>query len=253
MKKILLLAGLAIAAFASCTDSNSVPSASRFNVTMTDAPGAYDFLLLSVKEIQVLTSEGNFSMEVDPEPFDILQFRMGKDTLLASQDIPAGRLQEIRVVLNDTGNQIGIDGEVFDLKVPSGQASGLKIKVQDTIVANIAYTLKLDFDAARSIVKAGNGKYLLKPVIRAIPNSVTGAITGMISPAEASPEILAIAGSDTLGTVTDSLGRFYFPGIPAGSYQVQVNPVSPYLPQTIEDVTVVNGSVKNLGTISLTQ
>lgn len=52
----------------------------------------------------------------------------------------------------------------------------------DSILLNVAYTLMLDFDAAQSIVLTGNGKYLLKPVIRAIPQSVSGAITGIVSP-----------------------------------------------------------------------
>jgi hypothetical protein len=90
MKRFFILGALAIAvAFSSCTDDNT-SSATKFSVKMTDAPGAYQSLLLSVKEIQVITSDGMTTMPVGTDPFDILHFRMGKDTLLASQDIPAG-------------------------------------------------------------------------------------------------------------------------------------------------------------------
>ncbi|MFA5245636.1 MAG: carboxypeptidase-like regulatory domain-containing protein, partial [Pedobacter sp.] len=91
------------------------------------------------------------------------------------------------------------------------------------------------------------------PVIRAIPNAVSGAITGVVSPAASSPKIYAITGTDTLGTITDATGKFWFPGVAAGTYKVEIEPVSPYLKKTIENVAVVQGSVKDLGTITVTQ
>ena len=58
-------------------------------------------------------------------------------------------------------------GEKIALKTPSGQESGLKVQVHQEVTGGILYRLTLDFDAGRSIVKAGNsGKYLLKPVLR---------------------------------------------------------------------------------------
>ena len=113
--------------------------------------------------------------------------------------------------------------------------------------------MKLDFDAAKSIVKTGNGKYILKPVIRVIPSTVSGALTGVISPAESNSKIYAITGTDTVGTVADTTGKFFFYGMPAGTYKVNIAPQSPYLPKTIENVQIVTGSVNNLGVITVTQ
>ncbi|HEY1025809.1 MAG TPA: DUF4382 domain-containing protein [Sphingobacteriaceae bacterium] len=251
MKRLLFaaIAGVTLA-FTGCQmdDSNTV---TRFNLRMTDAPGAYDALFLSIKEVKVISSEGEHTLKLDDEPFDILKFRLGKDTLLVSENIPAGRLQEVRLVLNDSGNSVIVDGESYPLTTPSGQSSGVKIKVNEDLTEGVYYTLKLDFDAARSVVTTGSGKYLLKPVIRAVPNAVSGAIVGSIAPASSSPKIYAIKGTDTLGTVSDSLGKFSFHGIAAGVYKVEINPVNPFLPKIISDVTVTTGSVKDLGTISL--
>ncbi len=253
MRKLLLLpAFIAVVSFSSCKDEKSA-SVTKFSVKMTDAPGSYDALMLSIKRVEVLTSEGEFELPVNPAPFDILEFRMGKDTLLASKDIPSGRLQEIRLVLNDTGNEVVIDGETYDLKTPSGQSSGVKLKINDELQGGIAYTLKIDFDAAKSIVKTGNGKYILKPVIRAIPNAVSGAVTGMISPASSNSKVFAITGTDTTGAVADTLGKFFFPGIAAGTYKLNVIPQSPYMPKSVESVQVTTGSVKDLGTITVVQ
>lgn len=253
MKKLLLFTTLiAIVAFSSCKN-NTIASATPFSVKITDAPGAYDALMLSIKEINVITSEGQTTLPVDSKPFDILKFRMGKDTLLAGQDIPSGRLQEIRLVLNDTGNEVVVGGQPFNLTTPGGQSSGVKIKVQDDLTDGLAYTLLLDFDAAKSIVKKGNGNYLLKPVIRAIPQAVSGAISGIVSPSGANAKLFAITGTDTIGALADTTGKFFFTGLAAGTYKVNVELASPYQPTSIENVQVETGSVKDLGTITVSQ
>jgi hypothetical protein len=120
-------------------------------------------------------------------------------------------------------------------------------------VAGVGYTLRLDFDAAQSIVLTGNGKYILKPVIRAIPVAVSGAITGLVTPAASSPKVFAIMGTDTVGTIADASGKFFFPGIAAGTYNVNFIPVSPYLYKTVSGVVVTTGAVKDMGTITITQ
>jgi hypothetical protein len=253
MKKLMIIGCIGLAmGFTGCK-KNSEGDMTRMNVKITDSPGAYDAIYLSVKEIQILTSDGTSTMPVGPNPFNILNFRMGKDTLIASQDIPSGKIQEVRLVLNTIGNQVKIDGVIYPLTTPSGQTSGVKLKVQETLEAGIAYTLLLDFDAAKSIGQTGNSKYILKPVIRAIPSAASGAITGMITPAASNPKIYAIAGTDTLGTVSDATGKFWFPGVAAGTYKVEIQPVSPYINKTIENVAVITGSVKYLGTITITQ
>lgn len=253
MKKSMILGFIGLAMGFTACKKNSDEGMTRMNVKITDSPGAYEAIYLSVKEIQILTSDGTSTMPVGPTPFNILNFRMGKDTLIASQDIPSGNIQEVRLVLNTTGNQVKIDGVIYPLTTPSGQSSGVKLKVQESLEAGVAYTMLLDFDAAKSIVQTGNGKYILKPVIRAIPNAVSGAITGIITPAASNPKIYAIAGTDTLGTVSDATGKFWFPGVAAGTYKVEIQPMSPYLNKTIENVAVVTGSVKDLGTITISQ
>jgi len=203
--------------------------------------------------VVIVTDKGEQTFTVDGNPIDILHFRLGKDTLLAAKDIPAGTIQQIRLVLNNTGNRVVVGGKSYDLTTPSGQTSGVKLNVHDKLKAGIAYTLTLDFDAAQSIVLTGNGKYILKPVIRAIANAASGALTGMVTPIASNPKVYAIMGTDTVGTVADATGKFYFPGLAAGTYSVNFVPVSPYLTKTVSSVTVVNGTVKDMGTITITQ
>ncbi|MHB1178802.1 MAG: DUF4382 domain-containing protein [Daejeonella sp.] len=249
IKKVFILAAFSFSIGLMGCNKSGTGDMTKVSVRLTDGPGAYDALYLSVKEIQVFSSSGKTTMAVNANPFNVLNFRMGKDTLIASQDIPSGKLQEVRLVLNDTGNRVVINGVSFPLTTPSGQSSGVKLKVNETLEAGVAYTMLLDFDAAKSIVQTGNGKYILKPVIRAIPNAVSGAITGMITPAESSPRIYAISGTDTLGTISDATGKFWFPGVSAGTYKVEISPVSPYQKKTIDNVIVITGSTKDMGSI----
>jgi hypothetical protein len=256
MKNLLFLsAALVCLGLASCKKSDSASSASstHFTVNLTDGPGQYDAVILSIKSVVVTTSTGEYTLPVGGGPIDILRFRLGKDTLLAAQDIPAGTIQQVRLVLNSSGNRVVVNGTSYDLNTPSGQTSGVKLNVHDDLTGGIAYTLRLDFDAAESIVTTGNGKYILKPVIRAIATAVSGALTGAVTPIASYPKVLAISGTDTVGTVTDATGKFYFPGLPAATYTVKFYPLSPFAVKTISGVAVANGAVQDLGTITITQ
>jgi hypothetical protein len=252
MKKIIFY-GLTLVTMVIVSCSNSKTNQTQLNVKMTDAIGDYDAIVLNIKEINVLTSNGNTVLLVGNKAFDILKFRNGRDTLIASETVPSGRLQEVRLVLENTGNYLIKGGVRYGLTTPSGQSSGIKLKVQEELLDGVAYTLLLDFDAAKSIVSTGNGKYILKPVIRAIPNAVSGAITGTVTPIASYPKIYAINGLDTLGTVIDATGKFYFNGVIEGSYKVEFETSAPYINKTVNGVSVVKGSVTNMGTVTIAQ
>lgn len=254
MKKIILFAAaLLILGFTSCKKSSTTATTTAVSVRLTDGPGLYDAVILNIKQVVIITAGGQQTLNINGGPIDILHFRLGKDTLLAASDIPAGELQEVRLILNTTGNRVIVNGVSYDLTTPSGQTSGVKLKVKDNLTAGIAYTLLLDFDAGQSIVTTGSGKYILKPVIRAISQAVSGAISGVVTPIASYPKVYAINGTDTVGTIADASGKFYFPGLPAATYRINFIPVSPYAVKTIDNVTVLTGSVKDMGTITITQ
>lgn len=253
MKNLFLFAAALSFIFFSCKKDNNNTGSAHVTVKMTDAPGAFDAVILSVKSVVVVTDKGEQTLNVGGGPVDILRFRSGKDTVLADQDIPAGTIQQVRLVLNGSGNRVIVAGVSYDLTTPSGQTSGVKLNVHDQLTAGIAYTMRLDFDAAQSIVLTGNGKYILKPVIRAIATAASGALTGMVSPTASSPKVYAIMGTDTVGSVADATGKYYFPGLAAGSYQVKFVPVSPYATKTVTNVAVTTGNVTDMGTVSITQ
>jgi hypothetical protein len=189
----------------------------------------------------------------EPKRIDLLSLINGNVELLGEIDLEPGEYNQMRFILGEE-NSIVIDGESIPLDTPSAQQSGLKLNIQSEIVEGGIYTLLLDFDASRSIVQAGaSGKYILKPVIRSVSLQASGAIEGVIVPAEAEPWVYAIADRDTLsGTRATDSGNFRLIGLPAGTYQVSIEPTdSQYDHEVISNVEVENNATTILGPVIL--
>src|SRR5690606_28017665 len=107
---------------------------------------------------------------------------------------------------------------------------------------------------ARSVVKTGASTYILKPVLRTIIEAESGAIKGIVEPAESTPAVFAIQDGDTITSAfTDVEGNFLLRGIPEGIYTVTFEPSAGYAKLQVEDVSVETGGVTDMGTVSLPQ
>lgn len=252
---ILFMAALFIAA---CSKNNDNTSGnSRLSVYLTDDPASYDAVLIDIQDVEVNTTtdstSGWQSLHIlRPGVYDLLKFRNGIDTLLASVDIPAGKISQIRLLLG-TNNSVVINGASYPLKTPSGQQSGLKLNVQAQLVAGIEYKLWLDFDARRSIVVTGNNNYILKPVIRTYTQATSGSVSGIVLPAAGVNWVYAIQNTDTVATAKPDLltGSFMINGLNAGSYTISVNAIAPLNSTVVTGVNVTTGQVTNINTIQL--
>lgn len=248
---------------ASCgTDSDT--SMGSMQIRMHDAPiDSADAVNVSVKRVEINKSgsEGGWSVISSPnQTYNLLELTNGAYEVLGDTTLPTGRYQQIRLVLNETGHSVVVDGQTHNMVVPSGTQTGIKLNVDAQIEQNIQYVLLLDFDAASSVVQAGNqqsdARYLLKPVIKAKNKAVTGAIAGTVSPAEARPTIYAIQNSDTLtATIADtSSGEFELIGLEEGTYDVSIDPRNNnYQTTDTTNVEVTIGETNDLGTIEVTQ
>jgi hypothetical protein len=195
--------------------------------------GDYEAVYIDVKDVMYNVSgdtvNGWQSLQgVNAGVYDLLKLVNDDDTLLANAEIPSGKLHQLRLVLG-TENYVKIEGttQLIKLETPSAQQSGLKLNVQMDTYDGILYTILLDFDVARSIVKTGNNKYLLKPVIRTILNAVGGTIKGVVMPLDFQTAVYAVQGVDTVAsTFTAPNGGYLIKGLPAGTYDVYYNPAS---------------------------
>lgn len=176
----------------------------------------------------------------------------GNNIVLADDEIPSGRINQIRLILGDD-NTVVIDGQTFPLSTPSAQQSGLKLNVNQELEGGILYEYILDFDADKSIVRQGNGGYSLKPVIRVELVAATGAISGKVTPINAQVLVTASNGLDEINTFTDVNGFFRLSAVPNGTYDITLTPDADANLQTvvIEGVVVINGEVTQLGETNL--
>lgn len=250
--------------FISSCGTGSDPSMGSLQVRLHDAPiDSADEVNVSISQVEINETENQDGWTVINSPnqtYNLLNLTNGAYEILGDTTLPTGTYQQIRLVLNDAGHSVVVDGQTYDMVIPSGAQTGVKINVNAEIEENIQYVLLLDFDAARSVVEAGNSqsnvRYLLKPVIRAKNKAITGAISGTVNPAEAQPTIYAIQNSDTLATtIADtSSGEFELIGLEGGSYDVSFNPRnSNYQTKDTTDVQVTVGETNDLGTIEVSQ
>ena len=253
-KSIFLIAGIAIMLFSSCNNQESTTS---FVVRLTDSPGDYEIVNIDIQAVEVHSNNGGWmTLETNVDVYDLLTLTNGVETVIANDDLPAGNLSQLRLILGDN-NSVVVDGETFPLTTPSGSESGLKLQIHADLTEGITYSVLLDFDAAKSIIATGSGKYILKPVIRTITEAQDGAIQGSVLPAAESIAVYAISGDDTVSTSYAAEGNadFFLGGLADGSYKIGFEPgeLSDYQKFIIEDVVATIGIVTDIGETTLIQ
>lgn len=234
---------------------------SRLTVYLTDAPADYDEVNIEIQKIEIKSSDdpGETGWQelslAGSSTYNLLDFTNGMEAMLATVELPAGRISQLRLILGNN-NSIVVNGisQALPLMTPSAQQSGLKFNIHADLVEGVEYKLWIDFDAARSVVVTGNNTYVLKPVIRTFTEATSGAIKGIALPAAAVPWVYAVMGTDTLSAIPDATtGNFLIRGVPAGTWNVTVEGNNGYNDQTINNVSVTLGQVNDVGTISLSQ
>lgn len=247
---------------ASC-DMNDEPNTdqARVNFHLVDAPGEYDEVWIEVLAIRVKVDHDGSEMNDDddtweeivfdgPEQINLLDLTGGTSLMLGSEDFHEGEIDQIRLMLGEN-NYLMKDGNRIELKTPSAQQSGLKIKIDQEIEGGHTYDLVIDFDAAKSIVTAGNsGNVILKPVLRAYLD-ISQGIEGQVFPLEAQPIQVTITGEGTeVNTFAAPDGSYSILGLAPGTYSITLTPADPYLPQTIT-VDVVDDEITTPDVVTL--
>ncbi|MDD4970018.1 MAG: DUF4382 domain-containing protein [Paludibacter sp.] len=244
----VLFLGLQLVFVSSCKNESGK---SHLSVRMTDAPGNFDAVMVDVQSVEVIGSNGStVILNTNNRIYNLLDLSNGVDTLLATGDLDAGTISQIRLILG-ANNSVKVDGIVYPLSTPSAMQSGLKLQVNKTFEPGVTYSILLDFDANQSIVLQGNGTYQLKPVIRTIETAISGSIKGSISVVGSIATVKATSNGVTYTSVTNMNGQFILAGLPAGTYDVTVTPDLPLLPVTKTGVVVTVGASLNLGIITL--
>jgi len=259
IKLTFLITSFAFFTLFSCdNESSDMTGTSILRISLIDSPGDYKAVYIDIQEIRInATDDENTGWvtldNINSGVYDLLKLTNGIDTLLGENEIPSGKISQIRLVLGDQNSIVDGDDSVA-MKTPSAQQSGLKLKVNATLEPDLAYDILIDFDVAKSVVKAGNsGNYNLKPVIRTIVDQTSGSIKGTINPALPSSAVYAILGEDSTSTYTGDNGGFLIKGLEPATYAIYVDPglASGFKDSTLTDIKVDLGLVTNVGEIVL--
>ena len=138
-----------------------------FNLHLTDNPVDAQQVNVDIQKVYLFghDEKDSISMGTNAGVYDLLTLQNGVDTLLASALLTIDTVKQIRLILGED-NTIMVDSALHDLKTPSAQQSGLKIKVDIVLSELDSANVILDFDACESIKEQGNGTYMLKPVLK---------------------------------------------------------------------------------------
>lgn len=235
-------------------DDNETGGNATVAVHLTDGPADYDAIYIDVQKVEIHTDAGGWTSftPLVPGVYNLLDFSNGLDTLLCQQELPVGTISQMRLVLG-SNNTIVVNGVSHPLATPSAQQSGLKFNIHQELMANAAYDVWIDFDAAKSIVEKGNGEYSLKPVVRAYTALTNGRIKGIVLPLAANATVYAINGADTFSAIPAPDGRFMFCGLPEASYTLwfDAEDITGFADFTQTNVSVTFGLVTDIGIITL--
>jgi hypothetical protein len=235
----LTLAMLQISGCGGGGDSISESGNGTLKISLTDAPsGSYDAVNVTVSKVRVHQSAsaaendaGWTDIILSPaRKINLLNLTNGALEELGETPLAAGHYTQLRLVLVPNtvaplANSVVLSGTTTEivLDTPSGVQSGIKLINQFDVAAGQRVDLVLDFDASKSVVKAGaSGKYILKPVIKVIP-SVLNGIEGFvdISSLGSNVSVSAQQNGNVIGsTVPNTQGYFRIARLAPGNYDV---------------------------------
>ncbi|MFO7575507.1 MAG: DUF4382 domain-containing protein [Bacteroidales bacterium] len=265
---LLVMAAALVALTPSCQKADDNSGTGRLVVKVTDAPFPMDIIesatitisKVELKKVCDEESEENpfIVLTEDTATFDLFELRNGVVDELLDMEIPVGEYEMIRLYVSEAGLKLK-DGPEYNVKVPSGHQTGIKIIIKPALVVADGLTeeLLLDFDLSRSFVLMGNPftpagirGFIFKPVIRVVNNTTAGRVEGVVT--DKSENMLKDAAvwlkQDTVITssYTDSLGKYAIIGVPEGTYSL-FSTKSGYDTVSFEGVKIYAGNrtVKN--------
>lgn len=179
MRMLSLTASFAsLALLAACGSGSGAPTTSvsqPMEIRLIDAPtDAVSEIVVTLTRIDVHVAGSGWSTLVDKtQTVDLLKLQGGTYQTLGISAVPSGHITQFRLYTSEAGPNFVTtpDGAHHDLKVPSGEESGIKLKANFHVAPCAKGYITFDFDGKKSIfthpLGAGAGdEWILRPVIR---------------------------------------------------------------------------------------
>ncbi|RPH71971.1 MAG: DUF4382 domain-containing protein [Myxococcaceae bacterium] len=141
-------------------------------VALTDAPSPdVKGIVVTIETVTAHSEQAGWvTVAHGPITVDLLALQ-DVSTQLGEVSLPAGTVNEIRLILAEDGPQYVVltDDRHAPLKTPSGAESGVKLKGKFEVSACVKHTVTLDFDGKNSIAYHETGgpdpEWILRPVV----------------------------------------------------------------------------------------
>lgn len=279
LRKFSVLAFAALFFMAACkrdddnsaTPSNnpgSEPQAQSFDVRMTDAPGDFEALNVTITSVDAyVEGKGWVNLENNAQAVNVLSLRNGKETSIASKSqAETGIYSKLRVTFDqDAKLQLNsnalvnfggiiLAGNQVQLNWRNNTSNQVEININEEVSANSGAEVLLDFDVASS-VQQSTDKFILEPTIRVMQNANTG-VKGEVSGTNNAAVMLS-DGQKMYSTFIDAQGRFMIRGVESGTYKLTIDAAAKSETdietedKVIENVIVANGEMKQMGTVTV--
>ncbi len=263
MKKLLFAIFAAAVLMSGCnkTETTIPGGPGRLSVKITDDPfniSSVESATVTISKIEIRQAGANegdpfIELLMNPVTIDIFQLRNGITEELVNLVIPKGDYDLVRLFVDEANLKLKDVAEPFNMKVPSGAQTGIKVFVSPAVhvEGGISAELLLDFDLSQSFVMRGHNAqngFIFKPVIRAANNSTAGRIEGNVT--DNSPDKVGIENAtvslqkgteDPVTALTDASGHYVFVGVPAGTYSMFAAKEN-YVADSVEAVVVISGN-----------
>ena len=216
----------------------------QVHVYLADQPGSFDAVWVTIEQVEAARAGSGWTTLADAtqmanlgiiQPIDLLQLT-GTPILISQATLPAGLYTQFRLILSSApgANQVLIDGQDYELTVPSGAQTGIKLIGGPFDFTSGVYYLVIDFQAGSSIHQTGQGAWIMRPTVTAyvqdtIPGGV-GSISGDISNL-ATTETWVIAltaggipvnAAPVVASQDGTTGTFTVSALPPGTYILRI-------------------------------
>lgn len=135
---------------------------------------------------KTIVSESACTTPPKPMQIDLLALNGGlAHSLLDGFTLPSGHYSWARLMVDTAGTMdsyIVVAGNPFELTIPSGPQTGLKVNRGFDVPAGGHADFTIDFDLRKSVHVTGTGVYMLRPTLRMVDNTMVGAIAGTVDP-----------------------------------------------------------------------
>lgn len=250
---MVLVLATGVLAF-SCTEGLKGSGKALANFRLIDAPGDFDEAWIEIRGVRIVQENNDADPIFIPydqpnQQVDVSKLVGGGVLLIGRSEIPVGSISKISLVLGEDHYLIK-DGNRRSLALNSGKGD-IDVAVDFPMKESLSYDVYLDLDLEKSILGTTDStQFRLSPRVRAFMRNETAELAGRLRPAGARPVLLAIQGSDTLTTMTNTQGEYLLMGLQSGLCTLLIQPRKPYLDTAFLVETAI-GKVTSLEDIDL--